>query len=85
MKRLFAKNFATVVMDGSDENVLRTITDAIDLVTKERHGASVCRDFDSARPSMKVIETCTDEKTYEKIRGMIESSYPGLCVFNAAV
>ena len=85
MKRLFAKKFVTVVMDGSNENVVRTITGAIDIVTRERYGESVCRDFDSAHPTMKAIETYTNRKTYRKIQGMIESSYPGLCVFNAAM
>lgn len=71
MKRLFAKKFTTVVMDGSDTNVLRTIMYGIDIVTKERYGESKCRDLDSDHPTIKVIETYTNRRTYEKIRGMI--------------
>ena len=85
MKRLFAKKFVTVVTDGSDENVMRSISYAIDLVTRERYGESICRNFNSAHPTMKVIETYTNNRTYNKIRTMIESSYPGLCIFNAAM
>ena len=83
MKGLFVKKFATVVMDGSDENVVSTITESINIVTKERYGESTCRSFDSEHPTMKVIETYTKPKTYKKIQNMIENSYPGLCVFSA--
>ena len=85
MKGLFAKNFKTVILDGSDSDVVNTITCAIDIVTKERYGSSICRDFNGTLPTAKIVETRTDKKTYRKICGMIERSYPGLCIFSASV
>lgn len=78
-----SREFNTVVMDGSNEEVMRTITEAIDIVTKEKYGKSTSRNFDNEHPTMKVIVTRTTERTYKTIRGMIERAYPGLCIFNA--
>jgi hypothetical protein len=85
MKGLFAKTFMTVVLDGRDAETVKTIRYAIDIVTKERYGECVCRDFGSANSNAKVIETRTDKRTYKLIQGMIRSSYPGLCVFDVTM
>lgn len=82
MNGLFVKQFNTVIMDASDENIVRNITESIDIVTKERYGRSITRPFDSKHPSMMVIVTKTNFKTYKTIMGMIERAYPGLCIFN---
>lgn len=82
MKGLFSREFNTVVMDASDENVVRNISEAIDIVTKERHGSSTIKPFDEKRPSMMVIVTRTTKRTYKTIQNMVERAYPGLCVFS---
>ena len=83
MNRLFCKTFNTVVMDASDESVMRNITDSIDIVTRERCGKSISRPFDGDHPTMKVIVTRTSKRTYKTVQEMIERAYPGLCVFSA--
>lgn len=85
MRGLFAKTFVTVVMDGRDAETVRTISNAIDIVTEEHYGECKCRDFGSSNSNAKVIETRTDKRTYKLIQGMLKSCYPGLCVFDVTL
>ena len=79
------KDFTTVIMDGSDKEVVDTITDVIDLITEKQHGESSSSPLDSDHPTMMVVVTKTNKKIYNMIQEVIEDLYPGLCVFNPAM
>lgn len=79
------KTIATVIMDGSNRSIVKDIIDTVDLITGNRHGQSKVRALDSDHPTMKVVETITNDGTYAIIKEAIEVGYPGLCVFNAVV
>ena len=85
MNGLLCKNFNTVIMDASNEEVVRNIVEGINIVTEERCGSATCRPFSDKRPDMKVVTTRTTKRKYESIRGMIERAYPGLCAFDVAM
>ena len=79
------KRYITVVMDGSDMGKLHHITDLFDMVTDEQmYGFKAsCRSLDNRHPTMMVIESMLpSDLAYVKIQRVIESLYPGLCVFN---
>lgn len=76
---LLCKRFGTVVLNSSDDIMVRNIAEAIDIVTKERYGKSTSWEFGST--NVTVITTKTTAKTFKKIRGMIEQSYPNTCIF----
>ena len=82
MTGLLVKKYSTVVMDGSDIEVLSFITGFINLMTKGKHGVARCRPLDDNHPTMMVIETRTTGRTYEVIQEMLSEYYPGLCIFN---
>lgn len=82
MAGFIVKKYATVVMDGSDIEVLSFITGFINLMTKKRHGEATCRPLDNDHPTMMVIETRTTGNIYDVIQEMLSEYYPGLCVFN---
>ena len=82
MTGLLVKKYSTVVMDGSDIEVLSFITGLINLMTKEKHGVARCHPLDDTHPTMMVIETRTTGRTYDVIQEMLSEYYPGLCVFN---
>ena len=82
MAGFIVKKYATVVMDGSDLEVISFITGLINLMTKQRHGEAKCRPLDSTHPTMMVIETRTTGNTYDVIKELLSEYYPGLCVFN---
>ena len=84
MMKGMCKDFDTVILNGSDENVVRNITEAIDIVTKERYGKSASRTLGDDS-NVKVVSTRTNAKTYKKIRGMIEQAYPNMCIFYARI
>lgn len=82
------KNYVTVIMDGSDKGKVRHITNLFDMATDEQmYGfRASCRPLDSRHPTMIVIESMLpSDRDYEVIRRMIESIYPGLCVFNPQI
>lgn len=82
MRKLFKKEFHIVIVDGNDERIIRTITESINIVTKERYGKAICRPFNSTHDSIKVISFCTSSRTYETVCRMIKKAYPNLCVIN---
>lgn len=84
MMRGMCKDFDTVILNGSDENVVRNITEAINIVTKERYGETTSRTLGSDS-NVKVVSTRTTARTYKKIRGMIEQAYPNTCIFYAKI
>lgn len=47
------KNFTTIIMDGSNENVNREIIGIIDMITKRRISRTKCRSLDKNHPTMK--------------------------------
>ena len=82
MAGFIVKDYATVVMDGSNTEVVRNIIDMIDTITKGRRKRLACRLLDKQYPTTMVIETRTDVNTYDFVQRVIEKMYPGLCVFN---
>lgn len=76
------KDYATVVMDGSNTEVVRNIIDVIDAITDGRRGRMSCHLLDKQHPTTMVIKTSTDVSTYDFVQKVIEKLYPGLCVFN---
>lgn len=82
MTGFIVKKYSTVVMDGSDMEVISFITGLISLITRGRHGGVTCRPLDDEHPTMMVIETRTTKNTYDVIEEMLTEYYPGLCVFN---
>lgn len=82
MKKRMCKDFDTVVLNGSDDDV-KSIAEAIDIVTKERYGSATSRTLGSEESNVKVISTQTTAKTYKKIQGMIERAFPNMCIFYA--
>ena len=83
MSGLFKKNFNTVVMDGSDPRVLRTILSIMEMMVGV--DATKCRWLDYNHPTRVVIETRTTDDMYKTIEEVLEETYPALCTFNAVV
>lgn len=84
MKGILCKRFDTVILNGSDDVMVRNITGAIDIVTKERYGSSTIRTLGDDS-NVKVISTDTTARTYKKVRDMIENAYPNTCIFCARI
>lgn len=82
MTGTIVKDYATVVMDGSNTEVVRKIIDMIDTITEGRRKKMSCHLLDKQHPTTMVIKTSTDVDTYGFIQKVIEKLYPGLCVFN---
>lgn len=82
MAGIVVKDYKTIIMDGSDETVVRKIIDIIDKMTAKRYGASTEHIFDEDHPTMKVIETTTTSGGYLVIKNVLNKTYPGLCVFD---
>lgn len=79
------KDYATVVMDGSNTEVVRDIIGMIDAITVGRRGKMSCHLLDKQHPTTMVIKTMTDVNTYDFVQRVIEKLYPGLCVFNPPI
>lgn len=79
------KKYLTLVMDGSDINVLSHIINTIDCTAGNKDRKTIWYPLDSNHPSLMVLETFTNEQRYNSIKTVIEKLYPGLCVFNPAV
>lgn len=82
MAGFIVKDYATVVMDGSNTEVVRNIIDMIDTITEGRRKRMACHLLDKQHPTTMVIKTRTDVNTYDFVQRVIEKMYPGLCVFN---
>lgn len=82
MAGFIRKKYTTIVMDGSNEKVLNDIINGMETAT---HGKAECRPLDDDHPTMMIIETKTNKKTYNIIRDVVEFMYPGLCVFNPRI
>lgn len=83
MKGLLCRRFDTVILNGSDDVMVRNITEAIEIVTKERYGKSTVRTIGVS--NVKVISTNTTARTYKKVRAMIKKAYPNTCIFCARI
>jgi predicted double-glycine peptidase len=82
----FGRKFRTVVMDGTDTEIVNFImSDLIDDMNFEKYGKSTCQPLDDKHPSMIVIETYTTEDMYHTMQGVIDKCYPGLCIFNPPI
>lgn len=79
---LIRKNYKTVVMDGSNEKVLKDIVNGMETATR---GKAKCYPLDDDHPTMMIIETKTNKKKYDIIQSVVEFMYPGLCVFNPKI
>ena len=82
MAGFIVKDYATVVMDGSNTEIVRNIIEMIDAITNGRRGPMSCHLLDKQHPTTMVIKTKTDVNTYGFIQRVIEKLYPGLCIFN---
>ena len=82
MAGIKVKDYVTVIMDGSDTEVVRKIVNVIDKVTAKKHGVSTEHVFDDDHPTMVIIKTKTTNGVYKIIQNVIDTIYPGLCVFN---
>ena len=80
MTGTIVKNHTTVIMDGSNREVVNDILNAMDVFVGCEHVE--CKPLDSKHPTMMVVETTADEFTYGIAQNVIENLYPGLCVFN---
>lgn len=76
------EKYVTLVMDGSDVKVLSNIINVIDALAGTRNGETVYSPLDSNHPTLMILETFTNSRIYKTIEKVIESMYPGLCVFN---
>lgn len=76
------KNYTITVMDSSHPIVLSDIIMTVRKTTEEQHGGPVKCCKPEGRPTLMVIEFKAKKKTYNQIKEVIESKYPGLCVFN---
>ena len=83
MKGILCKRFDTVILNGSDDVMVKNITEAIEIVTKERYGKSAIRTLGDT--NVKVISTNTTARTYKKVRDMINNAYPNTCIFCARI
>ena len=77
------RNYQTLIMDGSDPYVVRDILLMIDLITGDFE--TINHPLDEEHPSIIVLETKTNKDVYELIEVVIESEFPGLCIFNPEV
>ncbi len=82
MAGFIIKDYATVVMDGSNTEVVRNIIDMIDTIIEGRGRHMSSHLLDKQHPTTMVIKTRTDVNTYGFVQKVIEKLYPGLCVFN---
>ena len=82
MAGFIRRNYKTVVMDGSNEEVLKDIINGIETATK---GEAKCYPLDDDHPTMMIIETRTCKRIYDVIQSVVEFMYPGLCVFNPKI
>lgn len=86
MRDAYCKTFRTVIMDGTDSEIVGFIVnDLIDDLNRESYGKSTCRPLDDKHPSMIVVETYTREHMYNEMRDLIDRCYPGLCIFNPPI
>ena len=71
-----------VIMDGSHRGLVDNIIELVDHITKELFVRSTCRQLDRRHPTMLVVETMMEDERYEKLQHLLETSYPGLCIYN---
>lgn len=74
------KDYKTLIMDGSNKEVVDEILNTMDVFIGDEH--VTCEPLDSKHPTIIVINTKTDEFAYAITKAMIEKLYPGLCIFN---
>lgn len=79
------RKFITVVIDGSDEDLVYFIKSTIDEMTNKEHGEAICSPLKKGYSSMMLIETTTESRTYASIQYVIEKVLPGKCLFNYTV
>lgn len=82
MAGFVVKDYATVVMDGSNTEVVRNIIDMIDTIIEGKGRRMSNHLLDKQHPTTMVIKTRTDVNTYGFVQKVIEKLYPGLCIFN---
>lgn len=79
------KKYATVIMDGSDENKVKHIKSILGMLALERDEDMNCRPLDEQHPTMTVIEAIMTPLNYAIVMDTVEGAYPGLCVFDPAM
>lgn len=82
MTESIAKKCTIIIMDGSCERLVGHVIDLVDHITKELFVNSTCRELDSNHPTMLVVETMMNDERYEKLQHLIETRWPGLCIYN---
>lgn len=79
---MFKKKFVTVVMDGSDKEVLNEIIGIHGSYVYPNDKKITCHPMGKDHPTMMVISLKCSEKVYDNITSIVEKKFPGLCVFN---
>ena len=85
MTGLLERDYVTVIMDGSNKEVVDDIRLTFDLVTQCEIGGTRCHPLSTEHPTIMVIETNMTKETYSEIKWVIERTYPGLCLFNVRI
>ena len=79
------RKFATVVMDGSNKDVLNEIIGIHGSYVYPNDNKISCRPMSKDHPTMMVIKLKCTKKVYDSITAAVEKKFPGLCVFNAKI
>ena len=82
MTESITKKCTVIIMDGSHSGLVGNIIELVDHITKELFVKSTCRQLDRRHPTMLVVETTMDDERYEKLQHLLDTRYPGLCVYN---
>lgn len=82
MLGLINKKFNIVVMDGSDNEHIKSIIGIVAMMTGMNDGKITCRDLDGDHPTTKVIEFKARKNLGVQAQEIIEEVYPALCSFN---
>lgn len=76
------KKRTLVIMDGSNGMRVERITELVDQLAKELFVKSTCEQLDKRHPTMLVISVVMTDERYEKLKELLETRYPGLCVYD---
>lgn len=76
------RRFSTVVMDGSNDDVVHDIIHVVRTLIKGRGRFCSCMPVDEGRLTMFTIDVFTTKTVYNELEREISRRYPGLCMFD---
>ncbi|MDD3204220.1 MAG: hypothetical protein PHS74_00575 [Lachnospiraceae bacterium] len=79
------KDYAIVIMDGSDINVVNNIVGVVEMVTKPLFHKNNCEPIDKQHPTMLAVKFRANRKAYANIQAILQKQFPALCTFDVAV